>query len=62
MVWDENLVAIRSEVSFMHPNWGVAGNLLWLMKSRALSTEDCLVGAAVALVDSLVIFQGTAPV
>src|SRR5439155_16442872 len=32
-------------------------NLLWLMKSRALSTEDCLVGTAVALVDSLAMFH-----
>ncbi len=46
----------------MYPNWGVAGNLLWLMKSPALSTEDCLVGVAVALVDALAMFQRTAPV
>jgi hypothetical protein len=43
-------------------NWGVAGNLLWLMKSRALFTEDCLVGVAVALADPLVMFRRTAPV
>jgi hypothetical protein len=46
----------------MHLNWGVAGNLLWLMKAQALFTVDCLVGVVVALVDPLVMFQRTAPV
>jgi len=46
----------------MRPNWGVAGNLIWLMKSRALFTVDSLVWAAVTLVEhSLVEYQRTAP-
>jgi len=46
----------------MCPNWGVAGNLLGLMKSLARFTEDCLGGAEVRLVDALAEFQRTAPV
>jgi len=47
----------------MLPNWGVAGNLIWLMKSRAFFTVDSLLGAAVTLVEhSLAGYQRTAPV
>ena len=41
---------------------GGSGNLIWLMKSRALFTVDSLVRAAVRIVDALARFQGAAPV
>jgi len=41
---------------------GGCGQLARLMKSRALFAVQCFVGAAVAVVDALAMFQRTAPV